>query len=59
MAWTIFDGSIQYSTRSVPFILKRDYPVVMSPNQKWIAYALEARNGKSIELWVAQLQYKQ
>lgn len=58
VAWKVLDGYLIFGTRLYGFSLAKDYPVVVSPNQNWVAYALEAKDGKSIELWVARLKYK-
>lgn len=58
MAWPVFDRPPSYGSRNYEFTLTREYPVTVSPDQKWIAYALESSDGKSIELWVARLKYK-
>lgn len=56
-AWQIFSEEVVYGTRQYSFDLKRDYPVVVSPDQNWIAYALRTKNDDKIELWVARLEY--
>jgi hypothetical protein len=56
VAWKVLDGEAIYSPRGHGSL--REYPVVVSPNQNWIAYASESKDGKSIELWVARLKYK-
>ncbi|HEX3020487.1 MAG TPA: hypothetical protein VHP36_09295 [Chitinispirillaceae bacterium] len=56
-AWQIFPEEVIYGTRKYSFDLKRDYPVVVSPDQNWIAYALRTKNDSKIQLWVAQLEY--
>ncbi|GEM_PF-6816080 len=58
MAWPMFDRPLTYASRSYNFALKRAYPVVVSPDQNWIAYAYDAKDGKAVELWVARLRYK-
>lgn len=57
-SWMIFPDELRYGSRDYPFELKRSYPVVVSPNQQWVAYATNAKGGKSIELWVGRLKYK-
>ncbi len=55
--WNLFPDGLRFQTRS-PFLdwdLSR--PVVVSPDQDWVAYALEAKDGKGVELWVARLKY--
>lgn len=58
LAWDIFDGPLAYGTRKYAFDLGREYPVVVSPDQNWIAYARSGKEGKTIDLWVARLRYK-
>lgn len=57
--WELFPGSLLSGTRKYGFELARDYPVVVSPYQDWIAYAMDSKDGKSKELWVARLKYRQ
>jgi len=33
------------------------YPVVVSPDQNWVAYAVRSEDEEKIELWVARLNY--
>lgn len=56
-AWKLFPECVVYGTRKYSFNLERDYPVVVSPDQNWIAYALRSKNDGKIELWVARLEY--
>jgi hypothetical protein len=58
MAWPVFDRPPSYGSRNSGFTSSREYPVTVSPDQKWVAYALDSTDGKSIELWVARLKYK-
>jgi hypothetical protein len=58
VAWKVLEGDVRYDTRPYEFQLTREYPVAVSPGQDWIAYALDSKDGKSIELWVARLKYK-
>jgi hypothetical protein len=58
VAWKVLDGDLRYGTRPYGFQLTREYPVVVSPGQDWVAYALDSKDGKGIELWVARLKYK-
>jgi hypothetical protein len=57
VSWNLFPEGLRFQTRH-PFLnwdLSR--PVVVSPDQDWVAYALEAKDGKGVELWVGRLKY--
>jgi hypothetical protein len=58
LAWDIFAGPLAYGTRKYAFDLGREYPVAVSPDQEWIAYARSGKEGKAIDLWIARLRYK-
>jgi hypothetical protein len=58
MSWNLFDKPLESGTRQYSFELQRQYPVVVSPDQNWIAYARSGKDGKGVELWVARLKYK-
>jgi hypothetical protein len=58
VSWEILPGPALHDSRKYGFELRRDYPVVVSPDQDWIAYALASKDGKSKELWVARLKYR-
>lgn len=57
-SWNIIPGSVLSGTRKYEFALTRDYPVAVSPDQNWIAYAVASKDGLRKELWVARLKYK-
>lgn len=58
LAWDIFAGPLAYGTRKYAFALTREYPVSVSPDQNWIAYARPRKEGEAVDLWVARLRYK-
>jgi hypothetical protein len=46
-------GRKSYDTYS-----EREYPVVVSPDQNWVAFASPAPGGASFDLWVSRIRYK-
>lgn len=55
--WRLFPRKLAYGTREYPFPVERKYPVVVSPDQRWVAYAMEGKDGSALGLWVARLKY--
>jgi hypothetical protein len=60
VGWRIFPGSTApvYGKKSYESNADLNYPVVVSPDQEWVAFALRSQDGKSIELWVGRLRYR-
>ncbi len=69
--WDIFPADIIYGRHEYPaltrpeyrdwkinFPVTRPYPVVVSPNQNWIAFATDSNSKNGYALWVAKLEYK-
>lgn len=57
ISWRLFPGDLRYGSRDYPIGLVRPYPLVVSPDQEWVAYAMEAKDGKGVDLWVGRLKY--
>ena len=59
ISWNILPEGIVSSGNSIDIdYFYSSYPVVVSPDQKWVAYAIKQKNGEKIELWVAKLNYQ-
>lgn len=57
VSWKLFPDGLRFQTRQQSLSWDSSYPVVVSPDQEWVAYALEAKDGKGMELWVGRLKY--
>jgi hypothetical protein len=59
VGWALFPENTLCGSREYKSGAHASPPVVVSPDQKWIAYALAAKQGDTKELWVAKLVYKE
>ncbi len=58
LSWTVLPGEALSGIREYPSGSHLSPPVVVSPDEKWVAYALSSKQGDAKELWVAKLVYK-
>ncbi len=61
VAWRVLPDSVApvYGHKSYEITPEREYPVVVSPDQDWVAFALQAPGGTSIHLWVGRIRYRE
>jgi hypothetical protein len=58
LEWVIFPNPPVYAYHGSTYEDVRQYPVVVSPDQDWVAYALTSKDGNGRDLWVGRLKYK-
>lgn len=60
VSWQVLSDSLEpvFGRKSYRLDDTRDYSAVVSPNQEWVAFALRSKDGKSIELWIGRIRYR-
>lgn len=60
LSWRVFPDSAVpvFGRKRYEIVPERDYPVVVSPDQEWVAFALAGPGGVPIDLWVSRIRYK-
>jgi hypothetical protein len=60
VCWRVLPGTATpvFGRKEYELSAKHKYQVVVPPNQEWVALALWSQDGKSIELWVGRLRYR-
>lgn len=57
ISWNLLPEEIVSSVACIVDDYCSSYPVVVSPHQNWVVYAVKSKDTEKIELWVAKLNY--